>query len=61
LGLVPGDLKSKVAGQLAKRVKADNNHIDVGLLGSKSIPNTLSDNGYAALAYTLYSQKDYPF
>jgi len=59
-GLVPDELKSKVAEQLAKRVKADNNHIDVGLLGSKSILNALSENGYADLAYTLASQKDYP-
>jgi len=59
-GLVPNELKLKVAGQLAKRVTADNNHLDVGLLGSESLLNALSDNGYADLAYTIASQKDYP-
>jgi alpha-L-rhamnosidase len=49
-----------VAENLKNRVIADNSHIDVGLLGSKTILNALSENGYADLAYTVASQEDYP-
>jgi alpha-L-rhamnosidase len=59
-GVVPDDLRTRVAGNLAARVKADNNHIDVGLLGTKAILNALSENGYPELAYTLASQETYP-
>ncbi len=59
-GIVPDDMKSKVAANLAKRVKADNNHIDVGLLGTKAILNALSENGYADLAYSVASQETFP-
>lgn len=59
-GIVPDHLKNKVAANLAKRVEADNNHIDVGLLGSKAILNALSENGYADLAYKCASQDSYP-
>ncbi|RFS14402.1 alpha-L-rhamnosidase [Emticicia sp. C21] len=59
-GVVPDDMRAKVAAALAERVKADNNHIDVGLLGTKAILNALSENGYADLAYTMASQETFP-
>ncbi len=59
-GLVPDELKSKVAANLANRVMADNNHIDVGLLGTKAILNALSDNGQSDLAYKVASQETFP-
>jgi alpha-L-rhamnosidase len=59
-GLVPEELRNKVAENLAKRVRSDDNHIDVGLLGTKAILNALSANGYADLAYTLASQESFP-
>ena len=59
-GIVPDALKSKVAANLAKRVQADNNHLDVGLLGTKSILNALSENGYADVAYQVASQETFP-
>ncbi|HPT21684.1 MAG TPA: family 78 glycoside hydrolase catalytic domain [Bacteroidales bacterium] len=59
-GVVPEELRSRVAGNLARRIEADNNHIDVGLLGTKAILNALSENGYADLAYKLASQETYP-
>jgi alpha-L-rhamnosidase len=58
--IVPDNLKAKVAENLALRVKADNSHIDVGLLGSKAILNALSENGYTDLAYTLASSETFP-
>ena len=60
LGLVPQESIGKVASNLAKKVESDGNHIDVGLLGTKSILNALSENGFADLAYKLASQETYP-
>ncbi len=59
-GVVPDDMRSKVAANLAKRVEADGKHVDVGILGTKAILNALSENGYADLAYTVASQETYP-
>lgn len=59
-GIVPENLKGKVAANLAERIIADNKHIDVGLLGTKTILNALSENGYAELAYEVALQETYP-
>ncbi len=59
-GLVPDGLRQKVADNLALRVIADNKHIDVGLLGTKTILNALSENGLPQLAYEVASQESYP-
>ena len=59
-GVVPEELKATVAGNLAARIENDNNHIDVGLLGTKAILNALSENGYADIAFTLASQETFP-
>jgi alpha-L-rhamnosidase len=59
-GLVPDELREKAAENLAMRVKADNKHIDVGLLGTKTILNALSENGYPDLAYEVASQETFP-
>jgi alpha-L-rhamnosidase len=60
-GLVPDDLREKVTVNLAKRVaEIDNSHLNVGLLGTKSIFHALSENGYADLAYTVAAQETYP-
>jgi len=59
-GIVPEELKAKVAENLAKRVAADGMHLDVGVLGAKAILNALSDNGQAETAYKLAAQNTYP-
>ena len=59
-GIVPDELRSKVAENLANRVIADGKHLDVGLLGTKTILNALSANGYADLAYEVALQKTFP-
>ena len=59
-GIVPDELRSKVAENLAKRVIADGKHIDVGLLGTKTILNALSANGFSDLAYEVALQKTFP-
>ena len=58
--IVPEGMEAKVAENLAKRVKADNNHLDVGVLGAKAILNALSENGQAQTAYQLAVQDTYP-
>ena len=58
--LVPEEMKSKVAANLAKQVEADQFHLDVGLLGQKAILNALSENGYAEAAYKVAAQETYP-
>jgi len=59
-GLVPDELKNKIAASLAKRVEADQWQLDVGLLGQKAILNALSENGYADIAYKLATRETYP-
>ena len=59
-GLVPPQWRQKVAANLAARVAADSNRLDVGLLGTKAILNALSENGYADVAYTLAARETYP-
>ena len=59
-GIVPEESRIKVAENLAKRVIADGKHLDVGLLGTKTILNALSANGYADLAYEVALQKTFP-
>lgn len=59
-GLVPDTLRSKVAANLAKTVEAEGFSLDVGLLGTKTILNALSENGYADIAYKLASRETYP-
>ncbi len=59
-GLVPEEHIAATADQLAGRVVADNEHIDVGLLGSKTLLNALSENGHAGLAYRVAAQETFP-
>jgi alpha-L-rhamnosidase len=53
-------LRLKVAANLARKVKADGGHLDVGVLGAKAILNALSENGQAQTAYELAVQNTYP-
>ncbi|GGC30153.1 alpha-rhamnosidase [Parapedobacter defluvii] len=59
-GVVPEAYRQQVADNLAKRVVADDKHLDVGLLGSKTLLGALSDNGYADLAFEVATQQTYP-
>lgn len=58
--LVPDDLRNKVAANLAKKVEMENFHINVGLLGTKTILNALSENGYADIACKVATQETFP-
>jgi alpha-L-rhamnosidase len=59
-GLVPEGVIGKVAGNLSERVIADDSHIDVGELGTRTILNALSENGYSDLAYKAALRETYP-
>jgi alpha-L-rhamnosidase len=58
--IVPEGMEEKVAANLASRVKADGDHLDVGVLGAKAVLNALSENGQAQTAYDLAVQDTYP-
>ena len=58
--LVPSELVAKTATLLAKRVLSDSVKLNVGLLGTKTILNALSENGYATLAYRLAASEAEP-
>ncbi|WP_165043562.1 glycoside hydrolase family 78 protein [Dysgonomonas sp. ZJ709] len=59
-GVVPEELKIKVAQNLAKKVEEAGFHLDVGVLGAKAILNALSENGQAETAYKVAAQDTYP-
>ena len=58
--VVPDELRQKVADNLAGKVMADGEKIDVGLLGTKAILNALSENGHSDLAFRLTVKDSYP-
>ncbi|MGB8193162.1 MAG: family 78 glycoside hydrolase catalytic domain [Chitinophagaceae bacterium] len=58
-GIVPPELAPLVAANLSKKVQQDGG-MDVGLLGSKTLLNALSEHGYAEQAYAIASQQTYP-
>lgn len=59
-GVVPEDMKLKVAENLAKKVEEAGFHLDVGVLGAKALLNALSENGQAVAAYKVAVQDKYP-
>ena len=59
-GIVPDELKEKVAYNLNEKVVASGHHLDVGVLGCKALLNALSENGYAETAYKVAIQDTYP-
>ncbi len=59
-GVVPEELKARVAKNLYDKVAENNFYLDVGLLGTKALLNALSENGYAEAAYRVATQETYP-
>ncbi len=59
-GIVPDDLKKKVARNLYNEVVKTGFHIDTGILGAKALLHALTENGYADAAYKIASQETYP-
>ena len=59
-GVVPEDIKQKVADNLAKKVEEAGFHLDVGVLGAKALLNALCKNGHVEAAYKVAVQDKYP-
>jgi alpha-L-rhamnosidase len=60
-GMIPPDYRAPVVKTLIDRIaRESDNHVGVGLVGAQWLMRTLSDNGYADLAYTIATQKTYP-
>ena len=59
-GVVPEEMKQKVAANLNQDVVKTNYHLDVGVLGAKALLNALNNNGYSESAYKVAVQNTYP-
>ena len=59
-GLVPPELRQRVADQLAADVRAKGTHLDTGIVGTKELLPVLSSTGHADLALALARQTTPP-
>ena len=59
-GLVPPELRQRVADQLAADVRAKGTHLDTGIVGTKELLPVLSFTGHADLALALARQTTAP-
>jgi alpha-L-rhamnosidase len=61
LGIVPDDCKEDVVRQVVRNICIDNkNHVSCGVIGISWLLRTLSDNGFADVAYRLATTNTYP-
>lgn len=60
LGIVPAEYEQKVADNLSRIITNNHNHLDFGMLGSKTVLRMLAKYGYADQAYELAIQEDVP-
>lgn len=58
--ILPQEIKQKATEHLCNKIKEDGNRLQTGFLGTPYILNVLSNNGHSDLAYTLYTQTEYP-
>ncbi len=58
--LVPEGHEQKVADMLVKSVRANQHHLDFGVIGSKFVPAMLVKYGYAEDAYKIVAQETAP-
>jgi alpha-L-rhamnosidase len=59
-GLVEEGEKARVVARLAEAVVANQCRPDFGILGAKTVPRVLAENGHADLAYKLITQPEFP-
>lgn len=59
-GLVPPELRQRVADQLAADVLAQGTHLDTGIIGTKELLPVLSSTGHADVALALARQTTPP-
>ncbi|GAA0557903.1 glycoside hydrolase family 78 protein [Chitinophaga japonensis] len=58
--LLPDSLQGKAAARLAALIRANDNHLSTGFLGTPYLLHVLSRHGYTDVAYTLLHQDTYP-
>ena len=59
--IVPEDFRAAILKTLVDNIEQKSQgHVGTGLVGAQWLMRTLSDNGYADLAYTIATQKTYP-
>jgi alpha-L-rhamnosidase len=60
-GIVPEDCKAEVVKNIVTNIITKNNgHVSCGVIGISWLMRTLSDNGFADVAYLLATNKTYP-
>ena len=52
--------RPSVAAHLVDMVRAKRHQAHIGILGAKYLPQALSENGYVADAYILFTQPEFP-
>ncbi len=60
LGIVPDGFCNKVADRLVEAVRAAGDHLDCGMIGSKTLLRMLTEYGHADLAYQLATSETEP-
>jgi alpha-L-rhamnosidase len=60
LGLYPDGLREKVFGKLLENIKAHDDHLTTGYLGTQWLLEVLAENGHADVAYKILLQKTGP-
>ena len=60
LGMVPEEKKHLVLNQLLESVKARDNHLSTGFVGTMALMRELVNQGHAELAYAIANQEDEP-
>lgn len=58
--MCPGSERAAIADRLAEDIRANDDHLDVGVLGAKYLFHALSENGYHELAYQTAMQPTGP-
>lgn len=60
-GMVPAESKARVLDNMIRKIKVDNkSHVSTGLVGGQWLMRALTENGYADLAFTIATNRDYP-
>jgi alpha-L-rhamnosidase len=59
-GLMPEGQEAQAADRLAQDVRAFNDHLTTGFLGTPLLSKSLSDHGHLDVAYNLLNQDTYP-
>jgi len=59
-GLVPPQEQAKVLGKLVESIRANDGHLDAGILGTKYLIDALTAGGRADVVFRMATQTDYP-